>query len=325
MKRFIALLLVAVLLVLPLAAADDSGTVNPNPDNNLRFTHFPQVYVNVSTNASFNVSYVGLIMVSTSGVFYSYFPADFWVVTRESNISVSYKSSIVMSHLDNQNIEDVRSQYNVTELNQSTDHITEQPEIENIPANVTVSMTKEYVKSPVNSTGNITNLTGFKISFSLTSSHIKGPGILYLIQALGAKIQNGYERYHVLAEVAQHNSVVNGSAIGVAGSGYNAYYWWSPNYTLNGHTANLTTLSSTIGNMEILIFKFPFKYGITSLVQDPYFSIPQVNLFSNPILQKDIQTAATFVILHIELFAAGLITGSILVGFSYVSYRRRRF
>lgn len=322
MKRFIALLLVAVLLVLPLATADDSGTPGQN-NNNLRFTHYPQVYVNVSSNASFNVSYVGILLKTTYGVFYSYFPADNWVVKRESNLSVSYTSIIELSHLDNQHISEVENQYNVSMKDNGTDHVTEQPEVEDIQATVEVKMTKEYMSSPVNTTGNSTNLTGFKISFSLHSTQITGPGVLMLIQALGAKINNGYQKYHVLQEIAQHHSSVNGTAI--SASGYDAYYWWNPNYTLNGHTRNLTTISSSIGNSEVLVFMFPFRNGITSLVQDPYFSIPQVNLFNNPILQKDIQTAANFIVLHIELFAAGIITGTALVGFSYASYRRKRF
>lgn len=330
MRRIIALLLIGTLLVLPVASADDSGQAgnqNHEVQNELSFTTFPQVYVNVSNNASFNVSYIGIILVTTSGAFYSYFPAQNWVVKRNSNISVSYRSEVMFQHLDSEHISLLQNEFNVTSLGEKTDnHAPGGSEMESIAANVTVSMVKVHVNSPVNSNASSTNLTGFKISFSLSSSQIKGPGQMLLIQSLGARIHNSYESYHkLLGGISRDLQKVNGSAIGLSSTNYDAYYWWEPTYTVNGHTANLSASSSSIGNSEVLVFKFQFRNGITSLSQDPYFSIPQIDLFSNPILQKDIQNAATFLVLHIELFSAGLITGSILVGISYASYRRKRF
>ncbi len=329
MRRIIALLLIGALLVLPVASADDSGNAgNQNQDvpNELKFTAFPQVYVNVSNNASFNVSYIGIILVTTSGAFYSYFPSQNWVIKRNSNISVSYKSQVIFQHLDSEHIALLENRFNVTNLNgQNENHAPGEAEVESIAANVTVSMVKVHVNSPVNSNATTSNLTGFKISFAITSSQITGPGQMFLIQSLGARIHNGYEPYHSLMAISQDLQKVNGSAIGISTNNYDAYYWWAPTYTINGHSANLSASSSQIGNSEVLVFKFQFKNGITSLTQDPYFSIPQINLFSNPILQKDIVNAASFVVLHIELFSAGIITGSILVGISYASYRRKQF
>lgn len=325
MKRLVALLLVGVLLVLPLASADDSGQASSPEHSQLRFTSFPQVYVNVSNNASFNVSYIGLILISSSGAFYSYFPAQNWVVKRDSNISVSYRSSIIFQHLDLEHITLLANRFNVTNLKSIAEDHADGPELEYVHANATVTMKKVHVSSPVINNSTISNLTGFKISFSLTSSQIIGPGDLFLIQSLGARIHNGYQAYHALTSISHGLKQVNGSAIGVNSTGYNAYYWWEPTYTVNGHTHNLSASSSRIGNTDILVYKFQFQNGITSLSQDPYFSIPQINLFSNPILQKDIQNAAHFLVLHIEFLSAGLITGSILVGISYASYRRKRF
>ncbi len=329
MRRIIALLLIGALLVLPVASADDSGqTGNQNHElqNELKFTAFPQVYVNVSNNASFNVSYIGVILVTTSGIYYSYFPAQNWVITRNSNTSVSYRSHVMFQHLDSEHIAALKSRFNVTSLGDQTEnHMPGEAEVESIAANVTVSMMKVHISSPVNGSNSSSNLTGFKLSFSLSSSQIKGPGQMFLIQTLGARIHNGFEAYHSLAAISKDLQKVNGSAIGLSSTNYDAYYWWGPTYTINGHTENLTASSSQVGNSEVLVFKFQFKNGVSSLSQDPYFSIPQINLFNNPILQKDIQNAANFIVLHIELFAAGLITGSMLVGISYASYRRKRY
>ena len=326
LKRILALLLIGVLLVLPVASADDSGTTGHNPENDLQFTQFPQVYVNVTNNASFNVSYVGLILLTGSGVYYSYFPSQHWVVKRNSNNSVAYDSRIMFSHLDSEHIGLISQKFNITNLQaQNPNGEGDQPELENIQANVSISMDKVNITSPLNNTNASSNLTGFKLSFTLTSSQITGPGDLLLIQQLGAKINHGFERYHDLAQISHNLSRLNGSAIGVTGTNYDAYFWWDPSYMLNGHSANLTASRSIAGNTDTLVFKFQFKNGLNSIIEDPYFSIPQINLFKNPILQKDIQNAAAFIILHIELFTAGIATGAALIGFTYASYRRKRF
>ncbi len=326
LKRILALLLIGVLIALPIASADDSGTPGHNPENDLRFTHFPQVYVTVTKNASFNVSYVGLVLLTGTGVYFSYFPAQKWVVTRASNNSMNYDSSVIFNHLDTQHVGLIQKQFNITNLNQQTNGSEgDVPEMENLQANVSVSMNKVYIESPLNGTNNSTNLTGFKLSFSISSNQITGPGDLLLIQQLGAKINNGFERYHKLAQISQNLSKLNTSAIGVTSTNYDAYFWWDPSYTLNGHPANLTASRSIVGNTDTLIFKFQFQNGLSSIIEDPYFSIPQINLFNNPILQKDIQNATEFIILHIELFTAGIVTGAALIGFTYASYRRRRF
>ncbi len=326
MKRILAILLIGALLVLPVASADDSGTSGHNPENDLQFTQFPQVYVNVTNNASFNVSYVGLVLLTGTGVYYSYFPAQHWVIIRNSNNSVVYDSRIGFSHLDSQHVGLIAQKFNITNLNsQNYNGEGDQPELENIQANVSISMVKVNITSPLNNSNASTNLTGFKLSFALHSSQITGPGDLLLIQQLGAKINNGFEKYHDLAQISHNLSRLNGSAIGVTSTNYDAYFWWDPSYMLNGHSANLSASRSIAGNTDTLIFKFQFKNGLNSIVEDPYFSIPQIDLFKNPILQKDIQNAATFIILHIELFTAGIATGAALIGFTYASYRRRRF
>lgn len=326
MKRFLALLLVGALLVLPIATADDSGTQGDNPQSELSFTPFPQVYVNVSNSASFNVSYVGLVLITTSGVYYSFFPADRWTIHRTSNLSVTYQSQITFSHLDVEHINLLVKRYNITNLPPSAiNHENGGEDLPSIQANVSVTMSKVHVQSPLKVANNSTNVTGFKLSFSISSSHISGPGDLYLIQTLGAKINNIYQDYNPIAEISETLGKQNGSAIGFNSSSYSAYYWWGPTYTINGHTANLTYTSSQVGSSEVIDFQFQFNNGITSLTQDPYFSIPKIDLFNNPILQKDIQTAANYVILHIELFSAGLISGLALIGLTYASYRRKRF
>lgn len=319
--------MVAILLVLPVATADDSGTSGHSPENELRFAQFPQVYVNITNNASFNVSYLGLVLVSGAGIYFSNFPAEHWVAKRSSNISVDYVAKITFERLDTEHIGLIEKRFNLTNLqNNNLNHAEDQTEVESIQANASVSMVKKHITNAPSGNFTSTNLTGFKISFSLTSSQITGPGYLFLIQALGARINNGYERYHSLAQISHNLTTLNSTAIGVTSTNYDAYFWWDPTYTVNGHTENLSASSGQIGNTDILVFKFQFgKAGLHSLVQDPYFSIPQVNLFNNPILQKDIQNAAYFVILHIELFAAGLATGAALIGLSYASYRRKRF
>lgn len=327
LKRILVLLVIGALLVLPIASADDSGPIAHNSENDLRFTDYPQVYVNISNNASFNVSYVGLLLFTSSGAYFSYFPNERWTVDRISNNSLSYNSAIHFNRMDDAHLGLIANKFNITNLptaqNVQSDAIS--ADSGPINANITILMNKSYVPNPVLNGSPGKNLTGFQITFSLYSSQITGKGDLLLIQQLGAKLQNGYEQYHKLKQMSANLTSVNDSAVGVTSTNYDAYFWWNSSYILNGHSANLSAVKSVEGNIDTVVFKYEFSNGLQSIVQDPYFSIPQINLFNNPILQKDILNATHYIVIHLELFVAGLVTGGLLLGVSYGSYRRRRF
>lgn len=326
LRRILVLIIVGVLLVLPLASAEDTGSQNHNSENDLQFTDFPQVYVNVTNNASFNVSFLALLLFTNNGAYFSYFPNERWSIDRLSNNSLIYKADLHFTNIDTTHLAVLEHRFNITNVNtQSIKSEDTSTDTTPILASAVISMNKTYVSDPMNQSTRNSNSTGFQITFSLTSSQITGPGDMLLVQQLGAKINNEFRPYHVLANASRALLNSNDTGVAVNSSSYDAYYWWNSTYLLNGNVTNLTSSQSTSGNVDIVVFKYQFNNGLSSIVQDPYFSIPQVNLFNNPILQKDIQNATQFIVLHIELFIAGIITGGALLGVSYGTYRRKRF
>lgn len=313
------------LIALPVASADDGGH-NPEPpvENELHFTSYPQLYINASTNASFNVSYAGMILFNQNGFYYSYFPSEKWSVHRVSNNSVYYTANIVFHNANSNYLNGFEHQFNISNgLIQGGQDGFESEQGHQLASSVTIWMNKTTVPNPVQS--NTTNLTSFEITFLMNSNSITGSGDLFLIQQLGARLSNVYEQYHHLAQVSNNLTYINDTGVGVTSTNYDAYYWWDSNYTLNGNNMTINASRSIDGNVDTLIFQYKFTNGISHLSQDPYFSVPQVNLFSTPILQKDIQSAANFIILHAELLAAGFGSGIALLGISYGTYRKRKF
>lgn len=326
LRRLLVLMVISLVLTLPIASADDSGAQVHDPENDLMFTHFPQVYVNVTKNASFNVSYVGMLLFTSTGMYFSYFPNEVWKIDRVSNNSLTYTSNIHFNLINSDKLGLFVNEFNLTNIPMNHMPMGETGDMaESIGATVSVSMVKAYLHDPINTTNNTSSLTGFKMTFSFHSLQIKGSGDLLLIQQLGAKVHNEFEQYHLLAKFISGTSHGNDTTMGITGSSYNAYYWWNDSYLLNGNGATFSSYTATDGNIDTVVFKFAYNNSLESIVQDPYFSVPQVNLFNNPIIQKDIQNATTFIMLHLELLSAGLVTGIALLGISYGSYRRRRF
>lgn len=318
--------MVGALIVLPVAAAENSGPLNHTSENDLRFTDFPQLYINATSQTSFNVSLTALLLFANHGVYVSLLPNERWDIARVSNNSLYYEADIHFTQINNDSLDHLETRFNVTNLTS--------PELQNeglfsdeqpLTAHVIIYMNKTYVSDPVNGTQQSNTLTGFRITFTLTSSDIKGPGSLILIQQLGARIDRVTEPYHALANLAKSLVRSNDTGLEINSSNYDAYYWWNSTYMLNGHDASLGSVRAESNNIGIVLFKYDFNRGLKSIVQDPYFSIPQINLFNNPIIQGDIQNATQFILLHAELFVAGLGVGAILLGISYGSYRKRRF
>lgn len=325
LRRLLLLLAVFSILALPAASADDGGNGTGIPvEGELHFTSYPQVYINATANTSFNLSYEGMLLFTQYGFYYTYFPSETWTVHRVSNNSLYYASHLTF-HKSNVNyLMGLESKFNINStLIQGNQEDSGSGHDSSISSDITVWMNKTMVSNPV--PGNNASLSGFQLTFTMTSNSISGSGDLLLIQQLGAKLGNGYEQYHHLANLSQNLTSLNSTVIGVTSTSYDAYYWWNSTFSINGNTAQLNASKSTDGNVDTLIFQYHFTNGINYLSQDPYFSVPQVNLFQSPILQKDIQNAASFILVHSELLAAGFASGFALLGIAYGSFRRRRF
>ncbi len=311
-------------MALPAASADDGGHSPEAPvENELHFTSYPQVYINASANTSFNLSYEGMLLFTQSGFYYAYFPAEQWSVHRVSNNSLYYASHLVFHKSDVEYLYGLEKKFNISPALVQNGQGDGGFSLDNrITSDIVIWMNKTYVANPV--PGNNTSLSSFQLTFTMSSTSINGSGDLLLIQQLGAKLGNGFEQYHHLRQISNNLTKLNATAIGVTSTNYDAYYWWNGTFSINGNTGTLNASKSTDGAVDTLIFQYHFTNGIHSLSQDPYFSVPQIDLFQSPILQNDIQNAASFLIVHSELLGAGFASGIALLGLSYGSYRKRR-
>ncbi len=325
MRRLILFLVLFSLIALPAASAEDGGHSPETPvENELHFTSYPQVFINASKNTSFNLSYEGMLLFSQTGFYYAYFPSETWAVHRVSNNSLYYSSHLTFHKTDPNILNGLAKRFNISStLITGNQEDSGNGQDSRVTSDITIWMNKTQVANPV--PGNTSKLSSFQLTFLMSSNSITGQGDLLLIQQLGAKLDNSFEQYHHLAQVTKNLTKLNTTTIGVSSTRYDAYYWWNNSFSINGKVSQLNASKSTDGNVDTLIFQYHFTNGIQSLSQDPYFSVPQINLFQSPILQKDIQNAASFLILHSELLAAGFGTGIALLGFSYASFRRKKF
>ncbi|MCL5782578.1 MAG: hypothetical protein M1476_01545 [Candidatus Thermoplasmatota archaeon] len=350
MKKAIVALLLFALLMLPVAGASAPvAKINDQakPSSDLYFNSFPQIYINASGNTSFNVSFLALMLVANTGIYMSYFPSESWDIKKVSQNELVYQSNISLKPLASEDYSYLMNQFNVSNLsNINNTYIQkyadghESESVNKISAIVQIIIQKTNFTNP-SSAGNHTPISGFDITFRFTpSSPIPGPGSfspvmlpgpasdsgnLFLFQVLGARIQNDMEGFQSLMKPSKVLSTDHASGVEVNKSGFSSYYWWNSTYLLNNKTAALNYSETNMGKYHIVVFRYNVTSSLKSIVQDPYFSVPQVDLFKNPILQKDINNAAQFVFLHIELFSAGIGTGAIFLGISYGMYRKRRF
>lgn len=325
LRRILLILALFSLIALPIASADDGGSSPETPvQNELHFTNYPQIYINATGNTSFNLSYDGMLLFTQSGFFYAFFPSETWTVHRVSNNSLFYTSHLTFIKSNIEYLNGLEKRFNISStLVQGSQEDLGNDHGPHITSDVTIWMNKTMVPNPI--PGNTSRLSSFQLTFTMNSSNINGPGDLLLIQQLGAKLGQGFGQYHNLDQFSKNLVKLNTTGIGVASTNYDAYYWWNSNFSINGQTSHLNASKSTDGSVDTLIFQYHFTNGLQNLSQDPYFAVPQINLFQSPILQKDIQSAASFIILHSELLAAGAVSGIALLGISYGSFRRRKF
>lgn len=312
-------------MALPAASAEDGAHSPEAPvENDLHFTSYPQLYINASANTSFNLSYEGMLLFTQSGFYYAFFPSESWSINRVSNNSINYASHLIFHKSNFEYLKGLETRFNISpNLTQNGQEDSGFGYDSQITSDIVIWMNKTYVANPVQ--GNNTSISSFQLTFTMNSTIINGSGDLLLIQQLGAKLGNQFKQYHQLPQISRNLTKLNTTGIGVSNTNYDAYYWWNSTYTINGNPGLLNASKSTAGSVDTLIFQYHFTNGIKSLSQDPYFSVPQINLFQSPILQKDIQNTASFLLVHSELLGAGIVSGFAILGISYGSYRKRRF
>ncbi len=170
---------------------------------------------------------------------------------------------------------------------------------------------------------NVTNRSqygAYSITFSMKSSTIAGSGTLGLFQVIGASRPGGK------IDLNSNNGIkyitgANSSGLAVNSNDIDASYWWNNTYTLNGHSANVTYAHRPLGPFSLVVLRYNYTNGIQSLIQDPYFASPQFNFLIEHFPVKVIRESELFLVDHIQLLVAGLITGGAVLGFTYAGFR----
>ena len=237
LRRLLLFLALFSLIALPAASADDGGHSPEAPvENELHFTSYPQVIINASTNTSFNLSYEGMLLFAQSGFYYAYFPSETWTVHRVSNNSLYYSSYLIFHKTDGSFLSDFAKRFNISSaLITGNQEDFGNNQDSRVTSDITIWMNKTQAANPV--PGNTTKLSSFQLTFTMSSSSINGAGDLLLIQQLGAKLGNGFEQYHHLAQFTQNLTKLNTTAIGVTSTKYDAYYWWNNSFIINGKSS----------------------------------------------------------------------------------------
>ena len=309
-------------------AASPSSVSSPVQAN-----QFPGININVSPNTSYNLSYMYLIVKSDSGLMSSSFDQNNWSISDRNNNSVTYTANLTLA---------VGGQASpiTSFITQSTDALSQQKSTLNntYKARVDIKIGKlsndggtlavDNSSSMINYVGNSTISILISIHFS---EKIPGTGIVYLIQALKGNSAVNTVKYNGFNGDFNYSGTeeVSGLVVNTHPNSptfiHDALYWWDNNYTEDGvqRTLNSTTFSSQ--NADYVVFEYPFSNGVSSIVQDPYISVPGVNIFHNPITQEQISSAINYLIVHSEFLGAGISGGIILLGLSYGMYRKRKF
>ncbi len=266
LRKAIVALVLFTLLMIPVAGA--SSPIAKTNDyqvkpSDLYFNSFPQIYINASKNTSFNVSFLALMLVASTGIYMSYFPSESWGIQRVSQNELIYQSNISLKPLASEDYSYMENQFNISNLgninntylkkfadgNQETEYSTNK-----ISAIVQIIIQKTNFTNP-SYTNNSGRISGFDITFKfIPKSQIPGigsftqgflpsqnsrSGDLFLFQVLGARIQNDMEGFKSLTNPSRVLSTNHASGVEVNKSGFSSYYWWNNTYLLNNTPAAL--------------------------------------------------------------------------------------
>lgn len=322
------LVLLVPMMAIGSFAASPSATSSP-----VQTYQFPGINVVVSSNTSYNLSYMYLIVKSENGLMSSSFDKDHWSITDHNNNSVTYTANLSLtSGAEFNSISSL-----VVKDSQSSSQQNSQNSTYSAKVIIKVSKMKSGQgtlilnngSSTINSLGNSTISILISIYFN---KEIPGNGNVYLIQSLqGVEKRLNSLSYGNFSGDFNYssNEEVNGLLINThpnsSSLSHDALYWWNDSYTQNGTPMTMQSTTFSDGNTEYVVFEYPFTDGVSSIVQDPYISVPGVNIFQNPITEKQITAAMDYLLVHSEYLGAGLGGGLLLLGFSYGVYRRRKF
>ena len=347
MDRIVVTVTVFMLMFLAAAPAITQAQSGAGNDSLILGQH-PGISANLSSGVRIDMRTVGLILVinyTNEAVFGpSYVPALIPYISNFSNESwgfasgngsrtYTYSANItfrqagpgIAEALSNQLVENL-SFFN--EENTMRAHLPMQ-----FNAKVYVNISKTAVSSQQMSisgaTGNYTyhNLSSSTvgISFNVIFNQPVGyNGSLILIQKLGIGAPGSVTSEDFKAKLERESAENRGFSVGNGGlEKAMAYYWWKGTYSVNGVSQNLSFATKMEDSAVYLAYFYNFSTGNSVFYQDPYLTIPGLNLSDVNIVGPANQIIQ-FIVLHSELIVSGLVIGILLIAVPYAEYRKRR-
>ncbi len=316
MKRTLILIL-AVLLSLALTSV---SFASPFQDRGqMVFGNLPEVYINTTSNQSFNVSYSSIVVNDNNARYFFPFSSSSvkWNFKKISNYQNEYYATVnsSMSRI---------GMMNMTNQNTSS-QLPFLPYKKNVSVTIITNRTSEVLP---NSTKIVPTL---EITIKISSSSFHSPGEVSLFQFLGVRsifhsnFSFNHYKFENFSQNKSHYLYITGE------KNVNAYYWWGNNYIMNGEQKAFSSSESKVIPFRLftaVVFTYQFNVSNSTksfdIVQDPFFSVPTFNILNHTVIYKAINNIREFLYEHIEFLGAGLGTGFVLLGASYGYYRRKR-
>ncbi len=316
LKRLIVLSVLFLLVAVP---AVSYAQAPQHPSGNIMPFSYPTVEITVNKTTSFNLSLETILLVRDIDNHHFAYSAILrmgrWNA-RSSNDNISYSSTLFLRPYNPQLMISPGSPFPKS---------LQQPLTVHVEVNITKSGSAPYVSVGNNSINSTLEIT-YYLKFN---NKIPGSGYVVIAQGIAENSRfnpftlkpqnNGYSiRGHDFGRgLVFSNNTTNNTF---------AEFWWKNTYELNGITQNVSTNYTISNNRESLIlFRYNYTNGISTLFQDPYFTLYGLNIFSYPIIKQDLDRAYNFIIIHIEELIAGVGIGTGLIGMTYASYRKKKF
>ncbi len=339
-----ALALIAVILfVLPVA-----GSSHYSQTGSFSLQHIPGFVFSEPNNTSINLSSIGIGFITYGGVYLSPLSNSTWKYSAMGKNGASYMSVVSLHRFFMAGYRNITEYLPFNLSNSSLTGILSENGFQNIGEKLFSFLPREinitfYANlSIVNdssamavSLDNVTssyaakNYTELELTFSFITGDKMMPGILFVEQLFMGYSENVVlpHFYHVMVSrgfAGQRNS---GLKLGFQNSEFSSYYWWNNTYTESGKTEMLENLTGYGSGWASVVFMYSVPQGSSTIRQDPYFMIPSYSQPSSigPLpVPPVISSAIDYFVIHIAYFIAGLMISGILLGSTYLLYRKRR-
>ncbi len=320
-KTILAAAIVFMLLLPAVSLADTEDGMNPY----LSVGRAPAIEINL-THSDFNLSFAGAILHMDRHNYSAKFASQKWVFATRNSTTVEYSALVkfVPMHEFEGGFPPI-GEGNSTEDNAMAGmpNVSIPGAIMPVQAEFDILFTRAGM-TLLSANGSRINTTGIAITIDVSSSQISGDGYLEVIQFLGANIDHSFWPFHDFHGYASGEREKEDHGVSVREGNFSAYYIWNNTYSLNSKLLSMANSTYTGDGITVVMFRYNFTGGLQELSQDPYFTVPDFNVFQGKFIDQGIQTARDFLIAHAELFSAGIASGMVFLGIPYGIYRRRR-